>query len=148
MYEPSIRVPLIIFDPRNKDSRETEDLVSNVDIASTILDFAGIEIPPVYQGVSLAGYTKGENPARSRDYILIEHLWDFEHIPPSEGIRTAEWKYFRYRNDLEHEELYDMVTDTDEIRNLADHEQYQEVLDVLRAKTDSIIVTLEKQKLN
>ena len=146
MYEPSIRVPLIIFDPRSENPGDIEDLVLNIDIPSTILDFAGIDIPSGYQGISLADYTKNENPAKDREHFLIEHLWDFEHIPPSEGIRTKKWKYFRYINDPGHEELYDMVRDTDEIRNLSDHEQYQGVLGELRMKTDSIILDIEKDK--
>ncbi len=143
MYEPSVRVPLIIYDPRNHDQRDIEDLVLNIDIPSTILDYAGIDIPSDYQGISLADYSKNENPAEDRDHFLIEHLWDFENIPPSEGIRTKQWKYFRYINDPGHEELYDMVRDTDEIRNLADHEQYQGVLEEMRMKTDSIILELK-----
>jgi alpha-L-rhamnosidase len=142
MYEPSVRVPLIIYDPRNRDQRDIEDLVLNIDIPSTILDYAGIDIPSGYQGISLADYGKNENPAEDREHFLIEHLWDFEHIPPSEGIRTKKWKYFRYINDPGHEELYDMVRDTDEIRNLADHGQYQGVLEEMRMKTDSIILKL------
>lgn len=146
MYEPSIRVPLIIYDPWDRTRRDIEDLVLNIDIPSTILDYAGIDIPAVYQGVSLAGYTKGEKPAGNREYVLIEHLWDFEHIPPSEGIRTNRWKYFRYRNDPAYEELYDISADPSEYFNLAEDEDHQQELDRLRAKTDSIIIYLENRR--
>lgn len=147
MYEPSIRVPLIIYDPSNNENQDIEDMVINIDIPSTILDFAGIEIPAAHQGISLAGYTRGKSPAAIRDHILIEHLWDFEHIPPSEGIRTEQWKYFRYINHPHHEEFYNMVTDTDEIWNLAEHPQYQGLIDHFREKTDSLTHIYHQKKV-
>ena len=43
MYDNSVRVPLIIFDPRINQHYDVDDMVANVDLASTILDFAGID---------------------------------------------------------------------------------------------------------
>ena len=43
MYDNSIRVPLIIYDPRQKKAVDSEVLALNVDIPPTILDFAGIK---------------------------------------------------------------------------------------------------------
>lgn len=147
MYEPSLRAPLIIYDPGSKLHRDIDDLVLNIDIPSTILDFARLDIPSVWQGISLANYTKGENPAESRESFLCEHLWEHKKIPPSEGIRTKKWKYFRYRNDLAHEELYDLEMNIDEIYNLSGNQGYQKVLVFLRGKTDSTIQYCERQKL-
>src|SRR5690554_8167677 len=68
MYDNSLRVPLIIYDPRNPHHRDVEDMALNIDIAATILDFAGLEIPKAWQGASLVPYVKGENPlARSEE---------------------------------------------------------------------------------
>jgi len=146
MYEPSLRVPLIIYDPRNKNSRDIDDLALNIDIPSTIFELAGLKIPEEWQGISLAGYTKGDSPAINRDIFLCEHLWNFENIPPSEGVRTKKWKYFRYLKDLAHEELYDLETDPDERNNLADIPQFREVLTGLRLKTDSLAFYFENRK--
>lgn len=88
-----------------------------------------------------------ENQAESRENFLCEHLWENKKIPPSEGLRTEKWKYFRYRNDLAHEELYDLKKDSLEIHNLTGNHQYQDVLDVLRRETDSAILLFERQKL-
>ncbi len=95
MYEQSLRVPLLIYDPRNKQHRDVDDLVLNVDIAPTILGYAGVEIPDHYQGLDLSSYSLNKNPAYSREFFLCEHLWDFDPIPASEGIRTKQYKYFR-----------------------------------------------------
>ena len=47
----------------------------------------------------------GRTETLSHDTALVEHLWDFEHIPPSEGVRTDKWKYMRYVNNKSIEEL-------------------------------------------
>ena len=53
MYDNSIHVPLIIYDPRTAKHNEVDEIVLNIDVPSTILDIAGIRIPENYQGISL-----------------------------------------------------------------------------------------------
>ena len=78
MYDNSVRVPLIIFDPRVKQHYDVGDIVANVDLASTILDFAGVDSKLKTQGNSLLPYVKtGKSPFK-RNTLLIEHLWDFD----------------------------------------------------------------------
>lgn len=148
MYEHSLRVPLIIYDPRNLNHRDIDDLALNIDIPSTIFELAGLQQPEEWQGVGLAAYSTGGSPAANRNIFLCEHLWDFENIPPSEGIRSPKWKYFRYRNDPTHEELYDLENDPYEKRNLACIPDYTKMLDELRQKTDSIALNYENMKLS
>ena len=45
MYDNSIRVPLIVFDPRVNKHQDIADMALNIDVPATILDIAGIEIP-------------------------------------------------------------------------------------------------------
>jgi len=98
MYDNSIRVPLIVHDPRLKKHQDVDDMALNIDVPATILDLAGVKIPASYHGKSLMNISHtGES--LSRDTVLIEHLWEFANIPPSEGVRTMDWKYFRYIND-------------------------------------------------
>jgi arylsulfatase A-like enzyme len=147
MYEPSLRVPLIIYDPRENGGRQVDDLALNIDIPSTIFEYAGINIPSGWQGLSLASYSRGDSPAENRESFVCEHLWDFENIPPSEGIRTLRWKYFRYRNDPSHEELYDLQADPDEQFNLANKPELADTLSALREKANEKISELVKQRL-
>ncbi|WP_236980412.1 family 78 glycoside hydrolase catalytic domain [Membranihabitans maritimus] len=132
MYDNSVRVPLIIFDPRHKEHKDIDEMALNVDVPSTILDFAGLSSPEHWQGKSLVPVIKSSNYQFDRDTVLIEHLWDFENIPPSEGVRTHDWKYLRYVNDQSIEELYNLKDDPKEINNLAGNPQYQEVMEDLR----------------
>lgn len=139
LYDNSIRVPLIIYDPRNETHLDIEDMALNVDVPATILDLAGIERPGTWQGKSLVPIITQEQKSLDRDTVLIEHLWEFEHIPPSEGIRTQEWKYFRYVNHKSSEELYNLKKDPQEINNLAKDPNYQSLLAKLRKKCDALI---------
>ena len=139
LYDNSIRVPLIIYDPRVEKHQDSEELAQNVDVPSTIVDLAGLEQPSSWQGVSLLPVVKGEKASIDRDTVLIEHIWEFEHIPPSEGIKTKDWKYFRYVNDKSVEELYSLKNDPKEVNNLAKDDEYQQLLQNFRKKCDELI---------
>ena len=138
MYDNSVRVPLIVYDPRVKMHRDITDMALNIDVPATILDLAGVEIPESYHGKSLLPIVSGKEKSLNRDTVLIEHLWEFEHIPPSEGVRTKEWKYMRYVNDKSSEELYYLIDDPKEIHNLAKNPKYKKVLEEFRAKNDEL----------
>ncbi|MEN8804159.1 MAG: family 78 glycoside hydrolase catalytic domain [Wenyingzhuangia sp.] len=139
MYDNSIRVPLIVFDPRIDQHQDIDEMVLNIDVPQTIVDIAGIEAPSTWQGKSLMPLVNQEKKSIERDTILIEHIWDFSEIPPSEGVRTKKWKYFRYVNDKTIEELYDLEKDPQEIKNLVGKRKYKRVLANLRAKTEALI---------
>ena len=138
MYDHSIRVPLIIYDPRVKKPRYSDLMALNIDIPSTILDLAGLQQPGSWHGKSLMSIVSGQQQSFGRDTVLIEHLWEFENIPPSEGVRTSEWKYLRYVNDKSWEELYNLKSDPQEAENLAGKPEYRQVLVALRNKTDQL----------
>jgi alpha-L-rhamnosidase len=139
MYDHSIRVPLIIFDPRVKKSKDSDLMALNIDIPSTILDLAGLKQPGSWHGKSLMPIVSGQQKSFGRDTVLIEHLWEFEDIPPSEGVRTNEWKYLRYVNDKSWEELYNLKDDPQEANNLAGQPEFRHVQVALRNKCDQLI---------
>ena len=147
MYDKSLRVPMMIYDPRNPTHRVIEDEVLNIDIAPTIFGFAGLIQPKSWQGVNLSGYTKAASPAKSRVDFLCEHLWKVDIIASSEGFRTKKWKYFRYREDLKHEELYDLSKDPLEKTNLVKEPRFKSVLIEMRQKMEKKIASLEKSRL-
>ncbi|MEM9849039.1 MAG: sulfatase-like hydrolase/transferase, partial [Bacteroidota bacterium] len=139
MYDNSVRVPLIIFDPTAKRHQDIEELALNVDVPATILDLANIKQPNTYHGKSLLPIVRGKSSSLNRDTALIEHIWEFENIPPSEGVRTKKWKYFRYINDKSVEELYDLENDPKEINNLAKDPKHQATLNALRQSCERLI---------
>ncbi len=138
MYDNSIRVPLIIYDPRVKKHRDISEVALNIDVPATIADLAGAKQPDSWHGKSLMPLVTGEKKSFPRDTILIEHLWEFENIPPSEGVRTNEWKYFRYVNNKSDEELYNLKDDPMETNNLVHDSKYADVLQNLQNKLDEL----------
>ena len=139
LYDNSVRVPLIVFDPRQKKQNDSDALALNIDVPSTILDLAGIVQPEGWQGKSLMPVAANKTKDFERDTVLIEHIWEFENIPPSEGVRTQDWKYFRYVNDKSIEELYDLKKDPQEINNLAKNRAFAEKTETFRKTTDKLI---------
>ncbi len=124
--DPSIRVPMIIYDPRSPSKGKTIDKkVLNIDIAPTILSIANVQVPKTIQGKDLTKLI--ENPETDwRDGFFYEHLWqssDRYYIPSTEGVIWKDKKYMRYfmnenNEDVVFEELYHLSEDPNEIYNL------------------------------
>ena len=143
MYDNSLRVPLIVFDPREKGGKRVDSFALNVDVPSTISNLAGVKSPKSWQGISLISPKLSQ-----RKEFLTEHLWQTPIIPPSEAIRTEHWKYFRYINDPKHEELYDLSVDPLEMNNLAENPAYQAVLKDLRQRMEEKIKDYLEDKID
>ena len=141
-YELSIHVPLIVFDPRiEESSRGTLPslLVLNIDIAPTLLALAGVEASSTMQGTSLVPILEGASPADWRSDFFVEHLMDHSQITKHEGVRGERYKYARYfEQEPVYEELYDLLVDPMETRNLAGDPDYLEILTELRRRTDEL----------
>ena len=138
-HEESIRVPLVVFDPRvgNKLRGRTLDQVAlNVDIAPTILELAGIKPPEQMQGCSLVPLLKGKK-LKWRTEFFYEHPFEHKTIAKTEALRTQNYKYARYI-DYDYEELYDLKLDPDETINLAKDEKYKKTLESLRKRCNEL----------
>ncbi|NJC28459.1 sulfatase family protein [Neolewinella antarctica] len=142
LYDNSVRVPLIVFDPRRGKHLDLDAMALNIDVPATMLDLAGVDRPAGWQGQSLLPLMDGADDLVDRDTVLLEHLWDFANIPPSEGVRTKKWKYFRYVNEPAYEELYNLEEDRAETINLVDNPDFTATLDRLRAKTNALTLEL------
>lgn len=136
MYEESIRVPLMIYDPRLpavSAGLKVEPMVLNIDLAPTLLDYAGLKAPETMQGRSLRLWVEGGKPADWRQEWFYEHDFGPDIIPPSEGIRTVDWKYMIYpRATPVVEKLFDMRADAREERDLIGAPGMGDVLNRMR----------------
>ena len=137
MHEESIRLPLVVYDPRlPKTQRGTrrDEIVLNIDVAPTILQLAGMTAPEVMQGKSLVPMLQGEK-VPWRDEFLYEHRINIKTIPKSEGVRTTRWKYVRYtESEPLVEQLFDLEHDPREEHDLAGEAGHAEQLEVMREK--------------
>ena len=141
-YDLSIHVPLIVFDPRLTQrfrGSVPSPFALNIDIAPTLLDLAGLGVPPAMQGRSLVPILTGASSADWRNDFFVEHLYDHPEIPKHEGVRGERYKYARYfEQDPVYEELYDLLVDPMETRNLAASVEHVEILRELRRRTDAL----------
>lgn len=99
-YQQTTHVPLLIFDPRTRQSasgRTTDALVQSIDIAPTLLSMAAVAIPLSYQGKDLSGFINQSDTSAVREYLFTENLWS-NHFgnPRCEAIQNKAWKYIRY----------------------------------------------------
>jgi arylsulfatase A-like enzyme len=138
LYEESIRMPLVVADlrlPAKRQAREVRAMVLNIDVAPTLLDYAGVPVPAAMQGRSLRAFV-GKAGVRSwRTDFLYEHHFGPKIIPPSEGIRNERWKYLRYVNESPVvEELFDLKRDPLEARNLAGESKHAAMLAQMRER--------------
>lgn len=141
IYEESIRVPLIVMDPRAPKARRgvTEDaMVLNTDVAPTLLSLAGLPVPAGHDGRDLGPLLRGEEPAWRSDF-LYEHLLDNEQIPKSVGVRGERYVYARYfEEEPVFEQLFDLELDPDQLRDLARDPEHVGTLERMRARCDEL----------
>lgn len=141
MYEPSIRIPLIIRYPRRfKAGTRRGEMVLNVDVAPTIYDLAGVKIPTTVQGHSLVPLAEGKPARRWRKDWLYEYYEypGFENVRPMRGVRTERYKYIHYFVDPQEYELYDLQADPDEMQNLYGRPGYEDVTRKLAARLEEL----------
>jgi arylsulfatase A-like enzyme len=142
MYEPSIRVPLIIRYPRMiRPGTSIGQMALNLDLAPTILELAGVPVPIAMQGKSLVPFLSGETPADWRKDWLYEY-YEFpedEHVPPHRGIRSDRYKLIHYYTMVPQEyELYDLQVDPGESNNLWAEPVYHGLSQQLLARIDEL----------
>ena len=153
MYEESIRMPFLLSYPRALPAGGVhDDIVTNVDLARTILDAAGVEAHPRMQGRSfwrdvaggvargVAADGEGREPAPQGFYYRYWEHDDAHHKAPAHyGYRDRRYKLVYYYNDglglpgtgpqtyPGEWELFDTERDPDELRNVADDPAYADV---------------------
>ncbi len=168
LYEPSVRIPLVIYDPRIKQRKadKSNELVALVDIAPTLLDLTNTAIPKHMQGHSLKPLMlKGlenhldgkENTSNWRQEIFLENMMTIQNYPRIEAVRTHKWKYIRYFDKKKdqlyadmsvasikgeqpiYEELFDLENDPQEINNVIAEPIHLEVVKRLRMKNAQLV---------
>ncbi len=143
-HEPSVKVPLIIYDPRPEAdaTRGTvcEALVESIDLAATFVEAAGGKVPDhILEGRSLLPWLRGETPDW-RGFAISE----FDYSPTPQcvklGLEPRDARLFMVfdgRYKLMHAEggfrpiLFDLATDPEEFHDLAKTDTHQAEIDRL-----------------
>jgi arylsulfatase A-like enzyme len=122
-YEESIRVPLIVRDPRLPPARRgrvRREFALNLDVAPTLVAAAGLPVPGVMQGRDLSPLYLNATAPSWRDEFFYEHptITSQERIPSSQAVIRKDWKYIEWP-EFNYQQLFDLRSDAGEIRNLA-----------------------------
>jgi len=177
LYDTGLRIPLMVRVPARYQhlapfapGGRTDQLVSFVDFAPTVLSLAGLAVPPHMQGQPFLG----QAPPSPREYIFATHSRVDEAYDMSRCVRDKRYKYIR--NFMPHlpyvqpsdycdqaeimqelrrvakegglagiekpfweptkpvEELYDTLTDPNEVKNLAGSEAHEQILGRMRKR--------------
>ncbi|MCP5536747.1 MAG: sulfatase [Akkermansiaceae bacterium] len=139
-YEQSLRIPLVVFDPRLPEKlrgRAITALVSNIDMAPSFIDFAGLPVSNVHQGLSISPLVQGNATNHWRDAIYCEHR--FRMFNNWHGVRTERYKFAVYYDEPggPYECLYDLQKDPDELVNLAKNPEYAKLRSQMNKRLES-----------
>jgi arylsulfatase A-like enzyme len=93
ILEESLKMPFIVRYPKEiKAGSVSSKLGMNIDFGPTMLDYAGMNIPSVMQGVSLRPLLRGVEPTDWRESIFYAY---YNRSPKPWGIRTERYKLIR-----------------------------------------------------
>ena len=152
-YEESVRVPMIIHDPRHVSAGKklrSAALTGNIDIAPTILALAGIHPPEGMDGRSLLPIL--DDPGTEiHQQLSLMNCWG-----PAQAqcfsVVSAKWKYIYWYYGGEKmspaEELFNMETDRLELINCARNPAQRVALEKMRKRYDSALGDLRKSAVN
>lgn len=177
LYDLTAKVPMLLYDPRLPEAQQGQVIAAptlSVDVAPTLLSYAGIEIPNTMQGEVMQPVVA--DASAGRESVFIESVFGLRGNPFQQGIRDERWKYISYyrpekqaeeiasgkekqryqysEDDLKfegaplYEQLFDLEKDPGETVNLAENPEYQAVLEQLRARCDDASAELNASPLN
>jgi arylsulfatase A-like enzyme len=136
MYEESLKTPLLVRWPSVvKPGSVSNALVSNIDIAPTLLQIAGTKIPSDVQGRSMLPILQGKTPDDWRKSFYYEY---FEYPAPHrvqrhDGVCTDRYKLIHFY-DINEWELYDLKNDPQELHSVYSDPDYAEIAQSLKVE--------------
>ena len=131
-HEPSVKTPLIIFDP-SKSSNNTRGTINNelveaIDLAATFIDYQNKDVPDhILEGRSLMPFLLNKAKGDWRKYVVSEYEYSTTGIPEKLNISTKDARLFMVfdgRYKLIHAEggippmLFDLKKDPQELKDL------------------------------
>jgi len=165
-FEASVRVPLMVRWPGHIQAKEVDGLTETIDVMPTLMDLCGMDIPEECHGRSFGHLISGKiGGYASRDVVFSENIipevitsgsldFTFEpgkgikgiRHPDAKMIRTDRWKYNYYPEG--YAELYDLVNDPNEQKNLASDSGYRSTVTELKGLLlDWLITSTETDQI-
>lgn len=137
MYDLITRIPLIVWAPNRFQGGKTVDsLCQQMDLGPTILELAGVQVPPTLEAITMLPALEGEDWA-GRNYVYAEQAKDgiLTDTKFMTMVRNRDWKLVHFL-DEPWGQLFDLNNDPDEVKNLWNDaesgKKKQDLLAVLR----------------
>ena len=145
LHDPSVKIPLIIFDPSAKSdgTRGTvcDELVESIDLAPTIVEFCGEKSPNhILEGRSLVPFLQNRKPPTWREFAISEY--DFSPTPLAANLNLAacdarmfmvcdkQWKFIHSQGGFR-PMLFDLINDPEELYDLGADPARQPVIELM-----------------
>jgi len=149
IYEESLRMPFLVRYPKVvKAGTENNDIISNIDFASTLLDVAGIKNSEKVQGKSFKSILEGETPANWRQSMYY-HYYEFpywHHVQPHYGIRTQKYTLAHFYYSMDVWELYDLEKDPMQLHNEINNPAYKNIISKLKTELKGLMKSYGNDK--
>ena len=131
MYQETYHIPFMLRMP-GQDAQRVTQPICNLDIAPTMLDFAGLPIPGDMDGESLVPFLTGTGTG-GREHFLLE-FWRYfpESTPSYTGVRTDRYKYVEFERGRD-PWLFDLQNDPREEINLYGTAEGEQLLPALKS---------------
>ena len=155
-YEPSVRVPLILVDPRagSAGGRAERRFAEAVDIVPTLLDALGLPgAPHRIEGRSLMPLLQSGPGPEWSDQAVCELDYSFRPARKELGlpvrdcqgvmVRTDRWKFVEWKGFRP--QLFDLEEDPDEFRDLAHGDKHRRVIGEMRERLAAWRASLKRR---
>lgn len=147
-YDECMRIPLIIRFPNKLGAgKHVEEMCLNIDIAPTMIDIAGTDVPDYMQGKSMLPLlSDNREDIDWRKSFLFEYFVDdaYPYAGPTQvAIRTEEYKLVDCFLDDDIDELYDLRKDPGEMINLINNPDYKIIQKQLRKELKDLMKQTE-----
>jgi arylsulfatase A-like enzyme len=146
-HNSSLRVPLLIDGPGFEHSRQVSELVGMVDVAPTLLEAAGVQLPAGVKGHSLMPLL---HAAEAREAWPNQQLIQISESMTGRAIRTKQWTYcvadptgitnVSASTNYHEYQMYDQRADPHELVNLAGRKEYLDTAVMLQEKLKKLMV--------
>lgn len=143
LYDTVLHVPLILrYPPKLAAGRRVGGFSQHKDLVPTVLELAEIDAGIDFDGRSLLPMIEGRVASHESEFYITECAWMRKH-----GWRTPQWKLIRALEPDFHfmppVELYNLVEDPEESRNLA--EELPDVVSMLTARLEAWVSKREAE---
>jgi arylsulfatase A-like enzyme len=144
MYEPVLRIPLLISAPAQRSRRDVTVPTSSVDVLPTLAHMAGLPVPDWCEGLVLPGLGGTEEGERS--LFMVEAKTERPFAPLARGsfsMRRGRYKLIDYMGHphyrVQHRlEMYDLEDDPEELTNI-----FSDTMAVARSMQEELLARIE-----